>query len=76
MAARRGRGGVRRVRREEGEVMEPVAWVEEAPRRGFHGGSELSCGVHGSGVQERTRVARERGRASEGEWRSSSIWFE
>ena len=50
MAARRGRGGVRRVRREEGEVMEPGARVEEAPRRGFHGGSELSYGVHGGDV--------------------------
>jgi len=30
--------------------MEPGARVEEAPRRGFHGGSELSYGVHGGDV--------------------------
>lgn len=33
--------GERQVHREEREVMELVARVEEALRRGFHGGSEL-----------------------------------
>ena len=41
---------MRRVRREEGEVMQPVARVEEAPRRGFHSGSELGYGIHGGRV--------------------------
>jgi len=75
-AARRGRGGVRWVEEEEAKLLVHEVGHEGARKLGNGGDGELGYGVHGGGVQERTRVARERGRASEGEWRSSSIWFE
>ena len=67
---------MRRVEEEEAKLLVHEVGHEGPQKLGNGGDSELGCGVHGSGVQERTRVARERGRASEGEWRSSSIWFE
>ena len=60
-AARRGRGGVRRVEEEEAKLLVHVVGHEGARKLGNGGDSELGCGVHGGGVQERTRVARARG---------------
>ena len=67
---------MRRVEEEEAKLLVHVVGHEGARKLGNGGDGELGCGVHGSGVQEHTRVVRERGRASEGEWRSSSAWFE
>ena len=67
---------MRRVEEEEAKLLVHVVGHEGARKLGNDGDGELGCGVHGGGVQECTLVARERGRASEGEWRSSSAWFE
>ena len=67
---------MRRVEEEEAKLLVHEVGHEGARKLGNGDDGELDCGVHGGGIQERTRVARERGRASEGEWRSSSAWFE
>ena len=67
---------MRRVEEEEAKLLVHEVGHEGARKLGNGGDGELGYGVHGGGVQERTRVTRERGRASEGEWRSLSAWFE
>jgi len=64
-----------RVEEEEAKLLVHEVGHEGARKLGNDGDDELGCGVHGGGVQERTDVARGRGRASEVEWRSSSAWF-
>ena len=67
---------MRQVEEEEAKLLVHEVGHEGARKLGNDGDGELGCGFHGGGVQECTLVARERGRASEGEWRSSSAWFE